>query len=154
MAGGGRQAGEMVGSPLGGAPIGGFGGQSMPNMGSGMANSTNSTTTQDIMGRGGNGMSFNQTMGQLGLLGMSGQQGGYGNFNRGYNPMPQQMDGGPQFYPFGGQQQHSGGSPQYANPYMQQMQQQPQQQQLSQLNQQMQGCPMASGGIASLPRKG
>jgi hypothetical protein len=96
MAGGGGQAGEMGGSPLGGSPLGGaptggMGGQSTPNMGGGY-NPTNTTTTQDMMGRGGNGMSFAQTMGQFGLFGMGDQQGGYNNFGGGYTPMPQQID--------------------------------------------------------------
>jgi len=114
MAGGGGQAGEMGGSPLGGSPLGGaptggMGGQSTPNMGGGY-NPTNTTTTQDMMGRGGNNAPMGQTLGQLGLFGMGGQQFGFGPNTNNF-----------------GAPQGGGQVPDYANQYFQQMQQQPQQ---------------------------
>ena len=109
MAQGGGQAGGMGASPMGGMGASPMGGQPMPNIG-GMVNSTNSTTTQDMMGRGGNGMPFAQNMRQFGFPSMGGQQGDYGG---GYNPMFQQG---------------MGQIPEFASPYFQQMQQMRQQQ--------------------------
>lgn len=174
MAGGGQIGG------MGASPVGSVAGNinEQPNMGGGMANSTNSTTTQDMMGRGGNATPFNQRMGQLGLFGMGGQQP-QGGFGVGYpqlqqqNPLMQSDGGG--FNGNNGQQQ----MPAYAQDYMggvanrpsgqpflgqpsfeEQLalraaneQAQPQPQQLNQLNQLMQGRQMASGGITSLRRK-
>jgi len=112
MAQGGGAAGGMGGSPMG-ASTGGTGSQSTPNMGGGIANSTNSTTTQNIMG---------------GQQGGFGDMGGYsGGYSGGYGGM-----GG--YGGFGGQQQGQGQIPEFVSPFFQQMQQMRQQQpQLNQL---------------------
>jgi len=144
MAQGGGEAGGLGGSPMG-ASTGGMGNQSTPNMGGGMYNSTNSTTTQNMMGGGSNNAPMGQTLSQLGLFGFGGQQGGYGG---GYGPMPQQGGFGPNANNFGALQ-GMGQIPEYASPFFQQMQQQPQSQQLSQLNQMMQGQPSQMPEVGS-----
>jgi len=124
-----------------------------------MYNSTNATTSQDMMGGGGNNAPMGQTLGQLGLFGFGGQQdgyggyggqqGGYGPFGSGYGDQQQGMGQIPGFAsPYFQQmrqqpqsEQGMGQTPGFANQYFQQMQRQPQSQQLNQLNQMMRGQP-------------
>ena len=114
MAQGGGQAGGMGGSPTG-ASTGGTGSQSTPNMGVGMANSTNPTTAQNMTG------------GQQGGFGGFGGGASMGGYSGGYGGM-----GG--YGGFGGQQQGEGQIPEFVSPFFQQMQQMRQQQpQLNQL---------------------
>ena len=119
MAQGGGQAGGMGGSPTG-ASTGGTGSQSTPNMGVGMANSTNSTTAQNMTGGQ-----------QSGFGGFGNGYGGMGGYSGGYNGGYGGMGG---YGGFGGQQQGEGQIPEFVSPFFQQMQQMRQQQpQLNQL---------------------
>lgn len=72
-----------IASPSGAASTTPFAPQQQQSEGSPI-NSTNSTTRQDVMGRGGSSMPFGQALGQLGF-------GGYGPRQRMQNPFQQQQ---------------------------------------------------------------